>query len=71
LQFVSFFAAGAVLSKKLACTHNYAPVSGNATVPIEHTLPSSTTLKNNNQSTMVTQEHLTGNGGASEVGKRR
>ncbi len=44
---------------------------GNPTIAMERTLPSPTTLKNNNQPTMVTQEDVTSNGGASKVGKGR
>jgi hypothetical protein len=61
-----FFAAGAVLSKKLACTH-----PGDQPVTQQCTLPSLTTLNNNNQTTMVTQEDVVGNSGAIKVGKGR
>jgi hypothetical protein len=71
LRFVAFFAAEAVLLKKLACMHNYAPATGDPMIGIEGTLSSPPTLKNNNQPTMVTQEDVTGNGGASKVGKGR
>jgi hypothetical protein len=47
----------------------YAPAT--STIAIERTLLSSTTLKNNNQPTMVIQEDVVGNGGASKVGKWR
>jgi hypothetical protein len=45
--------------------------TGNPTIAIEYTLSSPTTIKNNNQPTMVTQEDMAGNGGASEVDKGR
>jgi hypothetical protein len=45
--------------------------TSNPTIAIERTLPSSTTLKNNNQPTIVIQEEVAGNGGASKVGKER
>ncbi len=45
--------------------------TGDPTIAIERTLPSLTTIKSNNQPTMVTQEDVAGNGGASEVGKGR
>ncbi len=45
--------------------------TGNPTIAIECTLPSPTTLKNNNQPTMVIQEDVAGIGGASKVGKGR
>jgi hypothetical protein len=66
-----FFAAGAVLLKKVACTYNYALATGNPKIAIERTLPSLPALKKNNQPTMVTQEDLTGSGGARELGKGR
>jgi hypothetical protein len=59
------------LLKKLACTHNYAPATGNPVIVIERTLPSPHAFKNNNQATMVNQEDVTGNGGATKVGKGR
>jgi hypothetical protein len=45
--------------------------TGNPTNAIEHTLPSPTNLRNNNQPTMVIQEDVACNGGVSKVGKGR
>jgi hypothetical protein len=59
LRCVAFFAAGTVLLKKLAFMHNYALATGNPTIAMERTLHSPPALKNNNQSTMMTQEAVT------------